>query len=187
MPRAAPDLQQAPRGTAPQPQLTTAEAGDPQGLGCVQRQAALHVLNVGHGGHGVKVGLQWQLPLVPAGLDLPRERGQQMEVAPMVAGARWQGTVPPWAAAVPPQAVGYLEAIEVCEEGVIALDVSAEAQGQLLVDVVTDVNQARHIQGQALHPCGQAVRGWASQAALPSTPGPATFLAQPRTVSPGTL
>lgn len=89
--RAAPALRQDPRGTAPRSQqgrLTAAEAGDPQRLGCVQRQAALRVLDVGHGRHGVEVGLQRQLPLVPAGLDLPRDRGQWLQVAPAVPGGR---------------------------------------------------------------------------------------------------
>lgn len=69
-------------------------------------------------------------------------------------GAWCQSTVPLWAAALPHQPAAYLETIKVREEGVITLNVSAKAQGQLLVDVVTDVHQAGHIQGQALHPCG---------------------------------
>lgn len=46
----------------------------------------------------------------------------------------------------------HLKAVEVCEEDALAIDVSANAQGQLLVDVVPDVHQGRHIQGQPLHP-----------------------------------
>lgn len=64
------------------------EAGDPQGLSCEQCQAALHVLDVGHGRHWVEVGLQRQLPLVPTGLDLPTDREQWPEVAPTVPAAR---------------------------------------------------------------------------------------------------
>lgn len=79
--RAAPKAQ-------PHGPLTTAETGDAQGLGCVQCQAALRVLDVGHGGHGVEVGLERQLPLVPAGLDLPRSRAQCLEVALAMPGAR---------------------------------------------------------------------------------------------------
>lgn len=78
-----------------------------------------------------------------------------------------------------PGLLAHLEAVEVCEEGVLALDVRAEAQGQLLVDVVTDVHQARHVQGQAVHPCGPAVSGWAPQGASASGPGLGSALAQP--------
>lgn len=50
--------------------LTTGKAADSQGLGRVQGQAVLAVLDVGHGGHGVEVSLQWYLLEVPAWLDL---------------------------------------------------------------------------------------------------------------------
>lgn len=50
--------------------LTTGEAADSQGLGRVQGQTVLAVLDVGHGGHGVEIGLQWYFLEVPAWLDL---------------------------------------------------------------------------------------------------------------------
>ena len=59
--------------------LTIVEAGDTQGLGCVQREAALSVLEVGHDGHGVEVGLQGQLLQIPSGLHLwarPADQGR---------------------------------------------------------------------------------------------------------------
>ena len=46
----------------------------------------------------------------------------------------------------------HLKAVEVREEDALAVDVRANAQGQLLVDIVPDVHQGRHIQGQPLHP-----------------------------------
>lgn len=70
------DLALSPR-TAPAP-LTIMEAGDAQGLGSVQREAALCVLEAGHDRHGVEVGLQGQLLPIPPGLHL-RGQGQQIK------------------------------------------------------------------------------------------------------------
>lgn len=50
--------------------LTVTEAGDAEGLRSVQREAVLHVLDVGHDWHGVEVGLQGQLLQIPSGLHL---------------------------------------------------------------------------------------------------------------------
>lgn len=50
--------------------LTTAKAGHSQGLGCVQSQAVLVILDVGHDWHGIEVGLEWQFLQVLPGLDL---------------------------------------------------------------------------------------------------------------------
>lgn len=50
--------------------LTISEAGDAQGLGRVQREAVLGILDVGHDRHGVEVGLQGQLLQIPPGLHL---------------------------------------------------------------------------------------------------------------------
>lgn len=75
------DLAIPPRTPAPDrlcSPLTTTEAGDTQGLGGVQREAVLSVLEVGHDRHGVEVGLQGQLLQKPPGLHL-RGQGQQME------------------------------------------------------------------------------------------------------------
>lgn len=60
------------------PPLTIVEAGDAQCLGGVQREAVLCVLDVGHDGHGVEVGLQGQLLQIPPGLHLWGQ-GQQMK------------------------------------------------------------------------------------------------------------
>lgn len=46
----------------------------------------------------------------------------------------------------------HLKAIEVREEDALAVDIRVNAQGQLLINVVPDVHQGRHIQGQPLHP-----------------------------------
>jgi len=40
---------------------TTLQAGDTQGLRCVQREAVMTVLDVRLAGHGIKVGLQGKL------------------------------------------------------------------------------------------------------------------------------
>lgn len=53
--------------------LTTVQTGDPQGLGCVKGQTVLAVLDIGHGRHGVEVGLQGQLVEVAPGLNLWRK------------------------------------------------------------------------------------------------------------------
>lgn len=60
-----------PGGSTPVALLTTAEAGDAQGLSCVQGQAALLVLDVGHSWHGIEVGLERQLLQVLPRLNLP--------------------------------------------------------------------------------------------------------------------
>lgn len=56
--------------TQPLLPLTIVEAGDTQGLCRVQREPVLGVLDVGHDGHGVEVGLQGQLLQIPPGLHL---------------------------------------------------------------------------------------------------------------------
>lgn len=45
----------------------------------------------------------------------------------------------------------YLKAIEVCEEGTLAINVRVDAQGQLFVHIVPDVYQDCHVQRQSLH------------------------------------
>lgn len=58
--------------------LTVVQAGDPQGLGGVQGEAVVRVLDVGHDWHGVEVGLQGQLPQIAPGLHLGGQ-GQQVK------------------------------------------------------------------------------------------------------------
>lgn len=50
--------------------LTTLQATDSQSLSRVHREAVVAVLDVGLTGHGVEVGLQGELHVVPAGLYL---------------------------------------------------------------------------------------------------------------------
>lgn len=63
--------------------LTIVQAGDAQGLGRVQREAVLSVLEVGHDGHGVEVGLQGQLLQIPSGLHLWARLADQGRPGPL--------------------------------------------------------------------------------------------------------
>lgn len=55
--------------------LTIVQTGDTQGLGSVQCEAVLRILDVGHDWHGVEIGLQRQLLQIAPGLHL--EAGDQ--------------------------------------------------------------------------------------------------------------
>lgn len=50
--------------------LTAGQAADAQGLGRVEREPVLAVLNICHGGHWVEISLEWKFLEVPARLDL---------------------------------------------------------------------------------------------------------------------